>query len=422
MAEIEATSKLLNYAMNSKRATASRSIRVKQPCVNGDEFNGTQQIIFRLPSNVRNTFLDGETVYLNMNVSVDVNCNVEGSCGAYGFIDRIEILSSGQTLMSLDGYAELLSLFADLECSSQGKDNRYKLMCGLGSDRFTGTAIASANYSKFSLPLHLTLFQSMAHYLPLFSRDALEIRITLNSNDKAIVAAAASVWTIWSPELVYYQVEVNDNAMTMINENCGGVYSLNCKDFRHTRFAVPATANGGGVVNTLGFSMSSLESMLVAVIPTANNVLSKPSNSNRTTFLGNDGEFNLTLNGERIPSRLIKGSPAETMAEIAIRERTLGTFYHPSSINGDANTFNVNDGAGSSSATTGSYFLCVDLESMRPQSSDEMYAGVSTVGGVLQSEIKAGVAIPASYIHYFAQNTINLTLDMNGSQTWVVSV
>ena len=424
---VEATSSLLDYTKNSRRATASKATRVKSPATNGNTFNAGQQIIFQLPSNVKNTFLDGESLFLRFPfTSTNATVKFEGSCGAYSLINKIEVLTDGQTIVSLDNYAELLSIFADLEAAADAKDNRLAIMHGMNSDRFAGKAVNAGSYT-FCLPLHLTMFMSAVHYIPLFSRSSLQIRITLNNANKAVICSGESIendeLSINLPEVCYRQIEVNNEAMQMINENCGGVYSLNVKDFRHIQYTVPASENVANFTHTLGFSMSSLESLYVACIsvPSQTNK-ALPSNSNRQAVFN---EFSLLLNGERIPSRQILGrDPAELMTELCIAERSLGTFHYPSSINGEASTFELTSvqATGDASATTGSNVMCVDLESMRPKDEGDMYAGISTIGQNLTAEWNTPGEILESNVHYYSCGTVNLELDMNSAQVWVVSV
>lgn len=428
--EIEATSSLLDYNKNSQRATASRSLRVKSASTNGSSFNASSEMIFQLPSNVKNTFLDGETLYLRFPVTPVAEITFEGSCGAYGLINRIQILADGQTISTIESYAELMSMMFDLESSVQAKDNRLSLMCGTGSDRFDGRTVGAGATYTFCLPLHCTMFQTAMHYIPLFSRSNIQIRVLLNSANKAAInGTAAGVVAdtnivINAPELVYYQVEVNDDAMKLINANCGGVYKLNCKDYRHIQYSVLATETS--MNHTLGFSMSSLESLFIAIIPTAVSTAAtgfdKASNSARNA---GPTSIQLSLNGEYIPSRAIVGNAfGEVVAELCIRERVLGTLQYSSGINNDAQGgFTLDDSDGDADDTTGTYMMVIDLESMRPKDDQDMYAGISTIGSVLQSKIDATFAANAdATMHYFAQNTINLELDMNASQVWVVSV
>ena len=145
----EVMSDLLDYTKNSYRATACKSLRVKSPAQNGATFSPSNQIIFRFPQGVRNTFLDGESLYIRVPLKVTAGAAaksafLEGSCGAYSFFNKIEILSDSQTISSIQNYAELMSVFSDLEASPSAKDNRLNLMHGMKSTRFAGMNLSTA--------------------------------------------------------------------------------------------------------------------------------------------------------------------------------------------------------------------------------------------------------------------------------------
>lgn len=429
----EVTSQLLNYNKNSQRGTASRAIRMKSPATNGNTFNANQQMIFRLPSNMNNAYLDGEHLYLKMEIENNdaTAIALEGSCGAYGLISRVECLVSGSNVFTIDNYGELISIFGDIECSVAFKENRGKLLYGMAGLKHTGTSIAAGAKLSVCLPLHATIFQSIQHYIPLSSRDNIELRFTLNTAKKAVVSAdelnTDSQLVINSPELVYYVIELNSEANNFVQQSVGGLYSLNAKDYRHTQLSMAATDTSA--VHNLGFAVSSLESIFIIFTPTSSqNGGAFTSNSNR--FYPNLSEINLLLNGEKIPQRVIKGSAtdmAEFTAELALRERTLDTFFNESSINNDG----TNSGkyvlgsaaTGESDALTGNFVVVIDLEAMKGSNPNDLFSGYSTIGQVLQAEIKSSAPIgTACNVHYFANYTLNMSLDMNGSGTWNVAV
>ncbi len=71
----------------------------------------------------------------------------------------------------------------------------------------------------------------------------------------------------------------------------------------------------------------------------------------------------------------------------------------------------------------GTFIGMIDTESMKPHADpDSLYSGLSTLGSVvpLVGTLNNGNA-PMTVL-VFAQYTLALTLDMNGSQTWVVSI
>ena len=134
----------------------------------------------------------------------------------------------------------------------------------------------------------------------------------------------------------------------------------------------------------------------------------------------------MLLNGESIPSRPIKitDQTSEALAELLVADRALTATDHDSRINNGAG-FAAQDPAGNNTANCGNFLVQIDTESMRSNNDDPgIYAGVSTIGSVLQAQLKYGSAAPSgsTILDVYAQYTCLLTLDMKGSQTFVVSV
>ena len=97
---------------------------------------------------------------------------------------------------------------------------------------------------------------------------------------------------------------------------------------------------------------------------------------------------------------------------------------HDSRVNIGAG-FNADDPTGADGDNCGSFLVQVDTESMRSNQDDPgIYAGVSTIGSVLQAQLKYNANNPSgtTILDFFGQYTSLLTLDMKGSQTFVLSV
>ena len=158
-------------------------------------------------------------------------------------------------------------------------------------------------------------------------------------------------------------------------------------------------------------------------------------------------EFSLSVNGEEHPRRRIQVSAtniAETYAEIAVAHRSLADFGHTSTLSpyfyaapatgqlpAVTNRFYLPTPSGAAATTdegdfeanTGKALFMIDTESMKPHSDpDALYSGLSTLGSVVQlvgTLTNAPASVP---ILVFAQYTLAMTLDMAGSQTWLVSI
>ena len=144
----EASSHLLDYADTRMRAMSSRSYRTKQPAVNGNQFvSGGSVIQFDIPAMQQKTFLDMEASYMlveveNLATVATGDVVLEGKNGIYAMIEKIECLTAGQTLFTLDKYAVLHSVMADIETTTIYGENVGKVLQGSSEDAFEGIALA----------------------------------------------------------------------------------------------------------------------------------------------------------------------------------------------------------------------------------------------------------------------------------------
>jgi hypothetical protein len=85
----------------------------------------------------------------------------------------------------------------------------------------------------------------------------------------------------------------------------------------------------------------------------------------------------------------------------------------------------LEEGDGSSSATTGSYLIDLDLESQRVaggEGSLGLVAGVNCVGQVVQATFEyAAAPSNAHVLNIFGEHTIMASLDLN-TLTWSIAV
>ena len=141
----------------------------------------------------------------------------------------------------------------------------------------------------------------------------------------------------------------------------------------------------------------------------------------------------LTIGGVKYPMRDIRdvgsaavtvGAGSEPLAEALISQRALCAWSHDSSIAADAG-FDLTDGAGDTSATTGSYLLEIDLESQRVSGGEGslgLVAGVNTIGQVCQLTMEYDAAVAnAMVIDVFAEHTLMVALDLQ-SLTYSIAV
>lgn len=463
----EANSSLMNYANMKRRAVSSKAIRQKIPSSNGTTFSLGQTVNIDLPANVANTFFDFNLSYLSFKITNGSGVAATFDKSSYSLINRLQVLTGGQVISDLQNYNVLAAALFDLDVDASYKANVGNLLLGTTSKN-QGITIANGDKHSFALPLilnplHLT---TPMRYVPAFSRDQIRLRLTLEDANRAFFMASTqpnSEFTISDVEMVCYSVELSPEAFRMVDDMTGGVYNIVANDFRSATSTVGATDST--LTATLGFSMSSMESLYIIHIPQANNTFNKLSIGGRTkNFLE---QYQLFINGKSYPQLPIKcsdtdttdsGNVAESLAETMIASHALSNYDHSSSINlnnqgaygdgspavaADAVTaaipadvliqdngaiapFCVNTG-GSADLTTsggvGTFVACIELESLAHKS-DVIYSGLDSIGSVVQYRGEytgAGSGKLACDVHFFARNSVLISLDTRGANVFVIS-
>lgn len=439
----EVASERLNYLSKKQRAVSSRASRHVIPCSNGVTFNAGQTARVDLAGNQSATYWDSSNSYLKMTVN---NGDGDTICieSAYALIDTLEVLCDGQVVSSIRQYGAAVHAFLDSEVGVSWKENIGRALVGSTYNYDYVTHIAAGDSKTFCLPAFpLTPFWNSSKYIPMMGRSTISYRITFASAAKGTIGGALDSEIKFNPvEMVVSYIRLSSEANAMVVANTGGRFELICSDVRTAESNIVI---GDSTLNVnCGFSFSSLDRVKFASFNTLNSG-STVSVSNR----GANGitDYALSINGEEHPKKRIEVSAtnvAEPVAEIMIGHRSLADFNHDSDLNPDivttdatssafsvlGNRYYVSTPSGAEGASKGTFeanrgvFLaCIDTESMKPHADpDALYSGLSTLGSVVQLVGNMTTATVASTILVFAQYSLALTLDLNGSQTWVVSI
>lgn len=428
----EAMTHLLAFNQKKLRAMSSRSYRIVSPSTNTSSAPLNSVVEFKIPGSQMASFLDNNSCYFRFNVKntdAATAFTFEGKAGAYGLIKKLELMTSGMTLDSIDEYSTLFSCMADTDSSTIYSANNGKTLFGASDNAFGDVAIAAGGERTVVLPLVLNSFANSSKYIPLIGRDSITIRLTLNditnagTSNSGAAALTNTEIQLQAPELIYNVVELSADAFQAVASSVDNVFQIVSDTYRHTSSNVSAAASQTHIAN-LGFAFSSLNRVIIAQRESANMVINKPSLGNRC--LRGLVQANLLLNGQSIPERPIKIdqiSAASALAETLVADRSLVAMDSLSRI-GDGAGYAAQTPNGTNEANTGSFVLQIDTESMRSESnSPGIFAGVSTIGSVLQAQLEYGSANNVAVkLDFWAQYTTMLTLDMNASQTFISSV
>tara|TARA_R110000851_G_scaffold8873_1_gene33808 strand:+ start:117 stop:1397 length:1281 start_codon:yes stop_codon:yes gene_type:complete len=426
---MSASTQRLNYSQVPPRASSSRAIRNEiVPTNSGGSYTMNSQIIFDLPANLNNTFCDFQSSYIKATINNGDAADVKFHGGGFpSCIKQIVLELGGQTLFSCDNWNTLYEMMLSLDTSASFRNNAGQRLFGAGGD-FDGATVTAASSVQVCFPLVLTPLMCN-RYFPLIGRDRLRIRIILDTAERSLLGAADdNEITITDVALVTYNLELGSDVMSMVAANSGGAFKIAMPSYQHHQASLATTATS--LVATLGFSMSSLNRVLISqtrqTATAGNNHI-----GNRSRLLLN--RFFITIGGVKYPMRDVQdlgvaatttGAGAEPFAEALISQRALCAWTHDSSIQADGG-FALRDGAGNTSAATGSFLIDLDLESQRVaggESSVGLVAGVNCIGQVVQLTMEySGVAQNAHVIDIFGEHTILCSLDLN-TLTWSIAV
>ena len=413
----EAMTHLLAYGRKKLRAMSSRSYRIVSPSTNTSSAPLGSVVEFKIPGNQMAAFLDNNSMYFKFTIKNTTanNFTLEGKGAAYNFISKLEIMTSGQTIDTISNYNLLFSTLIDTDSTIAHRKNNGNILYG-SKDARAGEVIAGGAELVVCLPFLLSSISNSRKYIPLFSRDSLQIRLTLADrvqagiSDPTQITANTSI-LVDQPELIYNVVELSADAFQAVSASVDNVFQIVSDSYRHTSANVTNATNQTLVAN-LGFSFSSLNRVIIVQRESALvNTQNSPSIGNRAQR--GIVEARLLLNGASIPERPIKISTscAEALAELLVADRSLVAFDSQNAINNAAASYKAVAPDGSDDANTGSFVLQIDTESMRSESDDPgIFSGAAAGSNI------------ACNIDFFAQYTQLLTLDMNSSQVFIASV
>jgi len=437
----EVASERLNYLSKKQRAVSSRASRHIIPCSNGVTFTATQTARIDIAGNQMATFWDVQNSYLKFTVNNAHTASIYLE-SAWALIDRLEILADGQTISNISNYGALVHQYLDSEVGQNWKDNFGRAIAGTSFSADALDVIDTNESKTYCIPLPFNPLYSSSKYIPLMGRSTLSYRITWASAAKGTIGGATDANITINPcEMICQYIRLSADANAMVMANTGGRFELICSDVRTAEGNV--SANDSVLSVNCGFSFSSLDRVSFAFYPTLNTAGSL-SVSNRSC--GDLTEFSLSVNGEEHPRKRIQVGPtnvSETVAEIGVGSRSLADFQHESSLApyqvtlsttaapvfADRFYFSQPDGTEETNNVKnfennrGVFLAMIDTEAMKPHTDpDALYSGLSTLGSVVQLVGNIDFAPANMVVLVYAQYTLALTMDMNGSQTWVVSI
>lgn len=432
----------LNYMDQQRKAASSRSFRSKLTSSNGITFNCGDEIVFDLPGNVANSYYDMNTMYVEFLVTNGDGASVkfDGGAGAYSLIERAQMTTAGSTLSNISSYNNLVNCLFDSTVSSNYNRNIAHAMFGtsLEGKSYEGATIATTASRKVCLPLILLApcATTPNRFFPAFSRDRLQLRLTLAEATTAFFHTVAGLTnsdiSITGVSLNFYTVELAREVQAQIDSMTGGKYDMMCNDYIHASSSVVAGTTAHTA--TLGFTSGSLERVSVSHRVSAN--IGSVVKHSFTRSSANLSQYQLSVNNTLYPARplLVDGvSNAEVMSELLIADHSLHNFGVNANFNSNgatqASQFNVSDASG---VVVGSFLTAVELESFA--GSEKVYAGINTISATTQLQLEynntsnngdavSTTAVPNTCtLDIYGLRTVKISLDMRNLGTYEVFV
>ena len=464
----EAFSESLQFPNVKKRAVASRSYRVRLPPTNSTGFAAGTTVQFDLPANLAGSYFNSNQCYLKFKLTNSGGPVDLDRCGALGIFRRMQISTSGAQIADIDRYNTLACAMLDADASQEWKTSvGAKLMGTTGNLR--GEHLAAGATRDYCVPFVLNpLSQTTPHrMIPLFSLSSLQIRMTLDDAATALHhhGGAAANYRIDEVEMVMMITELSAGAQAQIDAMTGGNYQILCTSWIHSSASIP---NGSTAVTAnLGFSMSSLERVVIAITPSATEIATGAYSLGNRCSMGLS-EYSLLINSEQYPARpiLVGDQAAEPLAEMLISDHSLADFSRGNGLqNGfapvagttvvgipgftsfanispnqgsnapDPFTFTAAEATGLSpgvvataaeavASDVGTFLAAIELESaISDGRSSHIYSGISTLASTVQLLMKfSGGAGAAATAHCFANFTVLLSLNTRGTGVYSISI
>jgi hypothetical protein len=399
------TSGSLTDAMNfTPKAVGapSRSFRMVLNPINSGNASPGDVVKFDIPVGRPNQFIDtSETTFQFgvLNNSANDAFLLDGS--AYCFVNRLDVLSAGQVLETIQAYNVLTGTLLDLQVN--GADAVMPMTINLGTsfsananyDRY-GKTVAKSGTGEFSIPLACSgvLGSGCSKYLPVAKVNDLRLELTIENAVQAVVQTANTAsFSITNPQLVLTYVEIAPDMAQQLEVATGGRYMVSTESWRNYQTILPATRTGDSVLIPARYS--SLRTLLHTFRDNANNSdQTKYWLSARTNpFFSSTGatcSYQYQMGSVLVPQSPVKGGVAETWVN------TQQAFHNVGSISpgSRASINNWTTAAYASDATMGTFAFAQNFDSFLNKSTD-MSVGMNTLAQptFLQMTYPASVSI-----------------------------
>lgn len=329
------SSRFLNEKFAQPAEATSYISRVSP--INGSEFTPSSSIIFRIPGQLANTYLDPLNSFLRFTYESDASAAVYTAhlpgAGAPCLFESINLNQSGSNLSTYGNYATFRSMKVKKTADADYYRGVGSVLAGTRPDKASlannfdveqfgtnGEKIHGASVSRTfvdSLCHHTTMFNS-GKMIPLMSREHLDLRYqlgnfsyaakwTASGNNTTASLNDSNTFKLKNCELVLTYVQVADSVQKKILDYHKNLMCLECIGVGYSAHSISSSSSQ---TIPLGLAYSSL--MGIEAVQTPNSTT--PEDLHNTTFVDNHlKDYQLIVDGT--PIQALRPVKSEDMAE-----------------------------------------------------------------------------------------------------------
>ena len=407
--------KSLKYQSKLESAMA-KSYRTNIAPMNGTgTYNLGDTIIVNVATR-RNLCLASTESYLKFNLVINNTSAANNSYrfdsgGAHGIIQRLRIFSGSNLIEDIDSYGLLAKMLFDIQQPDDTSKGKGNILCGTRND-FTTISNPGAVYAQ-NVPLSITNTNSgelvgnaigagaaspsrtyclnlisilgalnSQNYFPLWACSSAPLRLEIQLVDQVMKFCACtsntSTISITNVEYVANFIELNDTAISMINDSLGGQPLQFCvPEYRNLQYSY-AFANGvASQVNVpVPAKYSSLKSLFLT--------MRDRGTGSATYFPHSCVKFGISnyywrLGAQIVPTKAPDNLP-EMFAECVKAIGSLADVNHQPSIDLPTYTLDVSPNNSDTTITnsSGSFYIGLDVEQYSASDRSTIFAGYNS--------------------------------------------
>ena len=403
-------------------AVASRATRVViNPISQGAQYPGSV-VKFDLPCGTGARYLDCSETCLqftiqNTDPTAAQSLALDGS--AYCFLNRLDVISSGQIVETIQSYNVLANTLLDIQMGAATAFTSGSIAYGMASpssnnvDR-TGLSIPTNGVADFNIPVMSGVIgSSCKKLLPIHALGDLRAEFTLESLVQSVVSASATAnWTMINPVLICTYVDLDPEMHRSIQAKSGGEYLLSTSSWRSFNSTLIAGRSQDSVIIPARFSSVSMIANVFRDIPHLNVLADLGLTARSNPFASTTGvqcQLQYAIGGALYPQSAVRNGISEMWAT------TQTAFHQVDDVNNPSRCTLANwSGPVYSATVPGTFVTALNFCSFIGKTST-MTSGISTMSTPVVLNLTYPAAVtPSQRIDSFVCYDAIMKINENG--------